>query len=99
MNALSSISTSGMNVAQAWLQTSAHNIANLNTPDFQRQEVAQNALAEGGVRADIVRADSIGSSLETDMVQQLQARNSFLANLMVFKASNAVLGSLLDISA
>jgi len=99
MNALSSISISGMNVAQTWLQTSAHNIANLNTQDFRRQELTQSTLAEGGVRADVVRADNIGSDLETDMVQQLQARNSFLANLKVFKIRNAVLGSLLDISA
>ena len=99
MNAISSISISGMNVAQTWLQTSAHNIANLNTLDFQRQEVVQSAMAEGGVRAEVGRTDSIGSNLETDMVQQLQAKNSFLANLMVFKTSNTVLGSLLDISA
>jgi flagellar basal body rod protein FlgC len=33
------------------------------------------------------------------MVQQLQAKNAFLANLSVFKTSNAVLGTLLNISA
>jgi len=96
MNAISSISLSGMNAAQTWLQTSAHNIANLNTHGFQRQEVTQSALVEGGTRAEPSRADSIGANLETDMVQQLQAKNLFLANLSVFKTSNATLGSLLD---
>lgn len=96
MNAISSISLSGMNAAQTRLQSSAHNIANLNTQSFQRQEVTQSALAEGGTRAELSRADSIGANLETDMVQQLQAKNIFLVNLSVFKTSNAVLGSLLD---
>ena len=99
MNAISSIALSGMNAGQTRLQAAAHNVANLNTPGFQRQEVTQSALANGGTRAEIGRTDSTGSDLETDMVQQLQAKNSFLANLLVFKTSNAALGSLLDISA
>lgn len=96
---IASISLSGMNVAQTQLQAAAHNIANLNTPGFQRQEVTQSALAEGGTRAELGRASSAGSNLETDMVQQLQAKNSFLANLSVFKTSNAMIGFLLDTSA
>jgi flagellar basal body rod protein FlgC len=99
MNSLSSISLSGLNAAQTRLQVAAHNIANLSTPDFRRQEVTQNALAGGGTRAVIGRADSTGSSLEADMVQQLLAKNSFLANLSVLKVSNETLGSLLDIFA
>jgi hypothetical protein len=43
-----------------------------------------------------VRTAQEGASLETDMVAQLQAKNSFLANLAVFKTSNAMAGVLLD---
>ena len=38
-----------------------------------------------------------GSSLESDMVGQLQAKNSFLANLAVFKTSDKMTGALLDL--
>lgn len=96
MSTISSISLSGMNAAQTRLQASAHNIANFNTPDFTRQEVMQSTLAEGGTRADVVHAGSSGANLEADIVQQLLAKNSFMANLSAFKASNAALGSLLD---
>ena len=99
MNTISAISLSGMNAAQTRMQAAAHNIANLNTPVFKRLEVTQNTLAEGGTRAEIVRTESAGANLEADMVQQLLARNSFLSNLLVFKSSEAVLGSLLDITA
>jgi len=99
MNVISSIALSGMNAAQTRLQASAHNIANLDTPGFKRQEVSQSTVTEGGTLAQV--SDSAGSSveLETDMVQQLQAKNSYLANLSVFKANNAMLGTLLDIKA
>jgi flagellar basal body rod protein FlgG len=98
MNVTSSISLSGMNAAQTRLQASAHNIANLETPGFSRQEVSQSTIAGGGTSVSV--SNSAGSAnLETDMVQQLQAKNSFLANLSVFKTHNAVLGTLLNISA
>ena len=99
MNSIPSISLSGLNAAQTQLRVAAHNIANLNTADFHRQEVTQSTQSGGGVRAEIGRAGSAGHNLEADIVQQLEARNSFQANLFVFKTGNAVLGSLLDISA
>lgn len=85
-----------MNAAQTQLQASAHNVANLATSGFRRQEVVQTAQAGGGVTTQTVRAEAVGSSLEADVVAQLQAKNSFLANLAVFKASNTLMGALLD---
>jgi flagellar hook protein FlgE len=99
MNVNSSVSLSGMNAAQMRLQATAHNIANLETQGFNRQEVTQSTQAAGGTSAMVANAAGSGSALETDMVQQLQAKNAFLANLSVFKTSNAVLGTLLNISA
>lgn len=99
-SSLSRISLSGMNAAQTRLQASAHNIANLNTDGFTRQEVVQSTMNGGGTLAKVSpSANGPGSSLETDMVQQLQAKNDFLSNLAVFKASNAMIGSLIDIRA
>lgn len=96
MASISSIALSGMNAAQVTLSASAHNIANMNTPGFRRQEVLQTAQAEGGVSTSLTTAAADGPSLVTDVVAQLQAKNSFLANLAVFKTGDRMAGTLLD---
>lgn len=96
MASISSISLSGMKAAQTALDSAAHNIANLSTPGFRRQEVAQTEEPEGGVTTTLTKSSVEGPALETDMVAQLQAKNSFLANLSVFRTSNQMVGALLD---
>jgi len=93
-----SIALSGMNAAQTSLQTSAHNIANLGTDGFRRQRMEQSTSAWGGVETSVSRSSQAGNSLETDVVDELQARNSFLANLAVFKTSDRMTGTLLDLT-
>lgn len=99
MNSISSVSRSGMAVAQTRLQTSAHNIANLQTENFRRQQVDQTPQSGGGVSTKISQAAQMGTALEADVVAQLQAKNEFLANLSVFKTSNKMQGALLDVKA
>ena len=99
MTSISSTSLSGMNAAQTMLGSSAHNVANVNTANFRRQQVAQSEQASGGVATTITKASAEGPALEDDMVTQLQAKNAFLANLRVFKTSDAMAGSLLDLKA
>ena len=96
MASLSSIALSGMNAAQTQLQASANNVANLATPGYRRQEVLQTPRAGGGVQTRVARAQAVGPSLEADVVAQLQAKNSFLANLAVFKTGSQLTGTLLD---
>lgn len=96
MNSLPSIASSGMAAAQTRLQSSASNIANLSTENYRRQEVSQTAQPGGGVNASVSRTPVAGAALETDVVAQLQAKNSFLANLAVFKTSNQMQGALLN---
>jgi len=98
MSSVSAIALSGMNAAQTGLQAGAHNIANLNTRNFRREQVLQSAQAEGGVSATLTQSTETGNALETDMVGQLQSKNAFLANLAVFRASDRMTGSLLDIA-
>jgi len=95
MTSLSSISLSGMQAAQAALDVSAHNIANLATPAFRRQLAGSDSLAGGGAVATLGRASQPGNAVEADMVDQLVAKNGFLANLAVFKAGDQMMGSLL----
>jgi flagellar hook-associated protein FlgK len=96
MSSISSIALSGMNAAQTQLDASASNVANAQTEGYRRREVQQSPQADGGVSTQVVRSAQTGSSLEADMVAQLQAKNAFLANLAVFKTSNAMAGALLD---
>jgi len=96
MNTTSAISLSGMQAAQVRLQTSAHNIANGQTEGFRPLEVEQTPNAEGGVTAHVRRSNLVGEDLVTDVVDQLRAKNDFLANLAVFKTSEKMLGSLID---
>ena len=95
---ISAISLSGMNAAQSALSVSAHNIANLGTAGFRRQEVRQTAVESGGVSTDVRAAAEPGEAMAADMVGLLQAKNSFLANLAVFRRGDAMTGALLDVT-
>jgi flagellar hook protein FlgE len=99
MTSVSSISFSGMNVAQTQLDVAAHNVANLNTEGFTRQQTVLTEQTDGGVSAAVSSASQPGAALETDVVSQLQAKHAYLANLAVFKTSNKMAGALLDLDA
>lgn len=96
MSPITVIALSGMSAAQSGLHASAHNIANLGTTAFRRQQVVQAEQASGGVNTSLRQLPQPGNDLETDLVSQLQAKNAFLANLAVFRAQDRMAGSLLD---
>lgn len=98
MNA-SAIAQSGMNAALLRLDSSAHNIANLQTENFRRQEVVQEPVAQGGVKASVKQADVAGSSLVDDVVQQRSASYAFIASLKIIQAETKMMGTLLDVRA
>ncbi len=103
MNSAVSIALSGMNVAATRLNVSAHNIANVQTPEFKRQQVLQTTSPEGGVSATLDSSGNAGyapmASLAEDLVQQMQAAYEFKANLGVVKTQYEMLGQLLDLRA
>lgn len=96
MTSLPALSLSGMSAAQDALRVSAHNIANLGTPGFHREQLTQSTGANGGVTTSVGQASEEGNALEADVVNQLVAKNQFLANLAVFRTSDRMMGSLLD---
>lgn len=96
MTSTAAIASSGLQAAQVRLQAHAHNIANLGTADFRRSQVTQTALPTGGTQAQMGRMAQPGAALVDDVVGQLQAKNSFLANLAVFKTQDQMAGALLD---
>lgn len=99
MNSVVSIAHSGMNAATLGLKASAHNIANLSTEGFRRQQVTLQAQAQGGVAAELRPAASAGSALEEDIVQQMVMSYAFKANVLSIKAEDERLGTLLDLRA
>ena len=99
MSSISSIASSGLQAAQLRLDASANNIANMNTPGYRARQVAQQAAAEGGVDASVQRANTAGVSLEKEVVEQLAAKQAFLASVQTLRTGDAVLGALLDVRA
>jgi len=94
---LSAISLSGMKAAQTSLHASAHNLANLWTPGFRRDQVMQATEPGGGVSTSPRQAGQAGPAMEVDLVDQLRTKNQFLANLAMFKTNDQILGALLDV--
>lgn len=90
------IARTGMAAALAGLGAQGHNLANAATDGFRRQQVQSATQAGGGVATTLTPAAQPGAALETDVVGLLQSKNAFLANLAVFRAGDAALGSLLD---
>lgn len=98
---------SGLRAAQLRLDSSAHNVANVQTPDFRRQGVTQSARpGHGGVDARVEHeatspppgAQGFGRLAE-DLVGQNISLYSFKANLSTLKAHDRMLGALLDTQA
>ena len=99
MSSISAIALSGMASASTGLGSSAHNIANMQTEGFRRQTVGYRELDGGGVTARVDRAATPGHAIERDVVDQISAKNAFLANLAVFRTSDAMAGEVLDLMA
>lgn len=95
------IGLSGLRAAQTRLDTTAHNVANAQTPDFRRHAVQQTPVAEtGGVQTQVVREDTEQAApvghLVQDLVEQRVAFYSFAANLKTIETEDRMLGALLD---
>lgn len=100
MTTLASIASSGLRATQLQMNTSAHNVANLNTPGFRRQVVEQTESPGGaGVQASVQRSPQEGSALEQDAVEQMAATYAFKANVQVLKTNDRMMGALLDTKA
>ncbi len=97
MSSTAAIAASGMGAALSTLRSAAHNVANANTAGFRRETVHQRTAVGGGVAVDVRPAGQAGHALERDVVAQRLAMNAFLANLAVFRASDAMAGSLLSL--
>jgi len=88
-----------MRAALLRADVAAHNVANAQTPDFQRSQVRQQAQLPSGVVAHVERLPAPGANLVQDMVQQRAAATDFTANLLAVRMAlntDRTLGALLD---
>ena len=97
----STIGLSGLRAAQLRLDVGAHNLANAQTPGFQRQQVVQTANPDsGGVTARVEQETGAAGTglghIAEDLVGGKMALYSFAANLQVVKTEQAMLGTLFD---
>ena len=99
MNAITGIATSGLRAASSGLQATAHNLANLATPEATRQTVALSAQATGGVSASVVEVPADPAAPIEDVAAMLTYKAMAGANLFVLRVADQTLGSLLDIKA
>ncbi len=91
MTSLSAVASSGMAAAQAAMQVSARNIANLAVTVQPAADGADPAAASFDPVA------SSRGSVEKDLVGLLLAKNVFLANMAVFRTGQELSGALLDV--
>ncbi len=96
MNPVLSTAASGLQAAQARLNSTAHNVANAQTEGFQRQQTTGQALPSGGVQTQTGRVPQPGADLAQDTVERISAAYSFQANLKTVQTADAMLGALLD---
>jgi flagellar hook protein FlgE len=99
MNAVTSVSLSGLNAATTRLDAAANNIANSQTPGFKRDMVVQQTQEKAGVLTVVGKAQEVGPELAADLVEQMQATYAFRANLRTIQTQNNMTGSLLDLQA
>lgn len=99
MSITATTALSGVQAARLHLDSAAHNVANIDTPDFRRQQTLQQRLEPVGVQASVTQSDTTGSALEADRVEQMAASYSFQANLGVIKTDDRMLGRLIDLKA
>ena len=100
MSSAFAIASSGLQAAQLRLDSSAHNVANMNTPGFRRQAVEQQAAPyQGGVQSQTTRMRAPCFVLYQDVLEQMDASYAFKANVLVLRTAKEMTGSLLDVRA
>lgn len=103
MNSLS-ISLSGLNISQTRLDVTANNIANLSTPNFQQKTANLSDQINGGVTVSSITPPRVQNgteennvNLEKQMVNLIENKHLYSANLNAIKTQDQMLGTLINI--
>lgn len=87
----------GLELARARLDASAHNTANALTDGFRQVRVTGAEAADGGVEARVSRASAPGADAVADVVERKSAAVLYRANLSVIRANDTLLGEVVDL--
>ncbi len=74
----------------------AHNVANISTEGFKAQELHMQENPTGGVSSTVETRNEPGLDMVEESVGMVQAGHGYEANLAVFRASDKMLGVLID---
>lgn len=88
---------SGLELANAQLNSTAHNTANVLTEDFRRSRVNGAEGPDGGVTPRTVRETRPGADLVADAVDRTTASVLYRANLAVLVVDDRLTGETLDL--
>ncbi len=88
---------SGMRLAEAKLAASAHNTANALTEGFSRVQVDGVTVPDGGVDMNVSTLPAEdGPDIVAEVIEQKSAVTLYRANLKVVKATDEMIGDLLN---
>jgi hypothetical protein len=93
-----SANISAMHAAAYSFNTSAHNVANIATENFDSIETVQTEGVDGGPYASSYRSDS-SADISTEMLKQKRLMYDFKANAKVVGLQDQLVGNLIDILA
>jgi len=92
-------SITGIHAATARMAVSAHNVANLNTPDFKASRIRQHGRPEPlGTEVTLEKTEQ-APSLTEETVEQLSATSSFKANTVALRTQDEMVGTVIDMMA
>jgi flagellar hook-associated protein FlgK len=91
-----SIAGSGLNAAVAQLNTTANNIANVNTPNYTAEQVNLTDNPTGGVTVDGVQSTDQSVNLANETVNLQNEKIFYGANAMVLRVASQMSGTLLN---
>ena len=98
MNSITGITGSAWQAYATSVQTTAHNVANLNTEGFKASQTTFQENGGGGVTAAVSGTrDTVDISKEATSL--ISDKNSFKANLTVLKTADEMTKELLSIKA
>jgi len=91
------INANSMMAHQDWMNTNAHNVANVNTQDFQATATTLQNPVEGSVQA-VSSTTDFKTDLANEFTDQIVIEHGFDANAQVIKTKDEMLGSLIDLT-
>jgi len=100
MDSVYNIALGSLRAAATRLNTSAHNVANVNTEEFRPHKVVQGDQASGGVTARSYRQDQPDQvDLSEEALEQIKGETAFRASLELIRSEEERTGEIVDLIA